>query len=98
MASGDITSPAVTESAGRRLVRFDSSSLILYAFSALLCVLVILPMTWLAVLAFTDRAGTFTLANFQRLFSEAAFVDPLITTFIVAVCSSIACCAVAPIT
>src|SRR3954463_7589483 len=95
MTSGDVASPAVTRSPGHGLARFDASRLVLYAFSALLCVLVILPMTWLAIFAFTDRTRSFTLANFQRLFSEAAFIDPLIITFIVAVCSSIACCAVA---
>src|SRR5215208_3148309 len=95
MALRDVASPAVTTSAGRMPARFDASRLVLYGFAALLCVLVILPMTWLAIYAFTDRTRSFTLANFQRLFSEAAFIDPLIITFTVAVCSSIACCAVA---
>ena len=65
MASGDIASPAVTTSARRGLARFDASRLVLYAFAALLCVLVILPMTWLAIYAFTDRTRSFTLANFR---------------------------------
>ena len=95
MALGDVASVAVSERAGRAPVRFDTSQLVLYAFAALLCVLVILPMTWLVIYSLTDRAGAFTLANFQRLFTEAAFVDPLIVTFTVAVSSSIICCAVA---
>jgi iron(III) transport system permease protein len=95
MTSGEAASSAVTVRPTRSLGRFDSSRLVLYAFAALLCVLVILPMTWLAIYAFTDRTRAFTLANFQRLFSEAAFIDPLIITFTVAVCSSVICCAVA---
>jgi iron(III) transport system permease protein len=95
MTSGEAASSAVTVRPTRALGRFDSSRLVLYAFAALLCVLVILPMTWLAIYAFTDRTRAFTLANFQRLFSEAAFIDPLIITFTVAVCSSVICCAVA---
>jgi iron(III) transport system permease protein len=95
VATEDVASLAVSERAGRAPVRFDTSRLVLYAFAALLCVLVILPMTWLVIYSLTDRAGAFTLANFQRLFTEAAFVDPLIITFTVAVSSSIICCAVA---
>ena len=37
----------------------------------------------------------FTLAQFRTLFSDPDFVDPLITTVIVAVSSSVACCLVA---
>src|SRR4051812_20315626 len=95
MASGDIANSEVTGRAGRARPRFDSSSIVLYAFAALLCVLVIMPMTWLAIYAFTDRTRSFTLANFQRLVSEADFVAPLITTFIIAVSSSVICCIVA---
>src|SRR5258706_2537909 len=95
MASGDVASLAVTGPASRGLARFDASRLVLYAFAALLFVLVIMPMTWLAIYAFTDRTRSFTLANFQRLFTEAAFIDPLLITFTVAVCSSIICCAIA---
>jgi iron(III) transport system permease protein len=96
MASQDLASPAVTGRASRSLVRFDSSRLVLYAFAALLCVLVILPMTWLVIYSVsTPRTGAFTLDNFRRLFTEPAFVDPLIITFTVAVCSSVICCAVA---
>ena len=96
MASQDLASPAVTGRASRSLVRFDSSRLVLYAFAALLCVLVILPMTWLVIYSVsTPRTGAFTLDNFRRLFTEPAFVDPLIITFTVAICSSVICCAVA---
>jgi iron(III) transport system permease protein len=95
MTSGDVASPAVTRRPGHGLARFDASRLVLYAFAALLCVLVIMPMTWLAIYAFTDRTRSFTLDNFHRLFTEATFIDPLLITFTVAVCSAIICCAVA---
>ncbi len=95
MSSGDIASSGMIDRSRRAWLRFDGSRAVLYAFAALLCVLVILPMTWLAIYAFTDRNRDFTLANFQRLFSEAAFIDPLITTFTVAICTSLICCAIA---
>ena len=95
MSSGDIASSGMIDCSRRAWLRFDGSRAVLYAFAALLCVLVILPMTWLAIYAFTDRNRDFTLANFQRLFSEAAFIDPLITTFTVAICTSLICCAIA---
>src|ERR1700754_314425 len=95
MALRDVASPALTRSAGHGLARFDASQVVLYAFAALLCVLVIMPMTSLAIYAYTDRTGSFTLANYQRLFTEATSIDPLIITFTVAVSSSVICCAVA---
>ncbi len=75
MASQDLASPAVTGRASRSLVRFDSSRLVLYAFAALLCVLVILPMTWLVIYSVsTDRAREPSRStNFRRLFTEAGF-------------------------
>ncbi len=43
----------------------------------------------------TDKARSFTLDNFYRLFTESSFLDPLITTFIIASSSALICCAVA---
>jgi iron(III) transport system permease protein len=76
-------------------IRFDVSTAVLLLFAAILCVLIVLPLSWLAVYAFTDKAGAFTLANFVRLVKDAAFLDPLMTTFSLAVLSAIICCAVA---
>ena len=67
----------------------------LYGFAAALCLLIILPMSWLVYYAFTDHAGGLTLGNFARLFSESTFIDPLITTFILATSTSLICCLVA---
>jgi iron(III) transport system permease protein len=79
----------------RRPFRIDFSQPVLYAFAALLCVLIILPLSWLVYYSLVDRTGAFTLENFHRLFTEPDFLDPLLTTFIVAISASVACCAVA---
>jgi len=75
--------------------KLDLSWPVLILFAALLCVLIILPMTWLVYFSFVDRDGSFTLENFVRLATDASFVDPLITTVIIAVSSSLICCAFA---
>src|SRR5687767_15004397 len=78
-----------------RPFRIDFSQPVLYAFAALLCVLIVLPLSWLVYYSLVDRSGAFTLENFHRLFTEPDFLDPLLTTFIVATSASVACCAVA---
>src|SRR5215207_440277 len=78
-----------------RPFRVDFSQPVLYGFAALLCVLIVLPLSWLVYYGLVDRTGAFTLENFHRLFTEPDFLDPLLTTFIVATSASVACCAVA---
>src|SRR3954466_4087765 len=78
-----------------RTFRIDFSQPVLYAFAALLCVLIILPMSWLVYYSLVDRTGAFTLENFQRLFTDPVFVDPLVTTVIIATSASVICCAAA---
>ena len=73
----------------------DYSKPVLYFFAAILCVLIVLPLVWLLVYSLTDAKGAPTLENFTRLFSESAFVEPLITTFIIATSSACFCCVVA---
>ncbi len=75
--------------------RIDLSWPILVLFAALLCVLIILPISWLFYYSFVDRSGAFTLDNFKKLVTDDAFVDPLITTMILATSSGIVCCAAA---
>src|SRR5690349_20260224 len=96
------TSPAMTAVAAqagtsptRRIGGIDISAPVLYAFAALLCVLIVLPLSWLVIFSITDPKGGLTLANFARLFSESAFLEPLTATFIIAVSSAAICCAVA---
>jgi len=79
----------------RRFAGFDMTKPVLYFFAALLCVLIVLPLSWLVVYSLTDKNGALTFANFYRLFTESSFYDPLVTTFILATSSSLICCAVA---
>jgi len=73
----------------------DLSGLVMALFAALLALLIVLPLAWLAVFAFTDRTRHLTLGNFQALFTDPAFVEPLLTTFTIALSVSAVCCAVA---
>src|ERR671930_1295842 len=75
--------------------KIDLSWPILILFAALLCVLIILPMSWLFYYSLVDRTGAFTLDNFKTLVTDPIFVDPLITTVILSTSSSIICCALA---
>jgi iron(III) transport system permease protein len=79
----------------RRPASLDLSKPTLYVFAAILLTLIALPMSWLFVFGFTDRTRAFTLENFQRLFTDPSFLDPLITTAIIATSSAVICCAVA---
>jgi len=73
----------------------DLSWPILIGCAAILCVLIVLPVGWLAYYSVTDKAGSFTLGNFIQLVSDPAFVDPLFTTLIIATSSCIICCVIA---
>jgi len=81
--------------APRRLFRFDLSWPILLGFAAVLCMLVVLPMSWLVYYSLTDRSGAFTLDNFRQLIVNPIFLEPLITTVILATSSAVICCLVA---
>ena len=48
----------------------DVSKPVLYGFAVVLCVLIVLPLSWLFLYSLTDAKGPLTLANFYRLFSE----------------------------
>src|SRR4051795_1203851 len=84
---------AVTAQAEHR-TGLDLSWPILIAFAAILVALIVLPMSWLVYFSLTNK-GTFTLANFAKLVTDATFLDPLVTTVILATSSAIICCAVA---
>src|SRR6266699_1438420 len=75
--------------------KIDLSWPILILFAALLCVLIILPMSWLIYYSLVDRSGAFTLNNFKTLVTDPVFIDPLTTTLILATSSSVVCCLVA---
>ena len=86
---------AVPAPAPRLPFRFDLSSPILIGFAAALCLLILMPLSWLVYYSFHDRAGGFTLDNFAQLVTDPSFVDPLLTTLILATSSAIVCCVVA---
>src|ERR1700686_120079 len=75
--------------------RIDWTMPVLWLFAAVLIALIVLPMSWLAVYAFTDRARHPTLQNFVILFTNPDFLDPLLTTAIIATTSAFICCIVA---
>src|SRR3984893_12004159 len=66
-----------------------------WRFAACLIVLIVLPLSWLAVYSVTDKAHHVTLQNFVTLFSDPDFLDPLLTTAIIATTSAAICCLVA---
>ena len=86
---------AVPAPAPRLPFRFDLSWPILIGFAAALCLLILMPLSWLVYYSFHDRAGGFTLDNFAQLVTDPSFVDPLLTTLILATSSAIVCCLVA---
>ena len=83
-----MTVAAPANSAPRRY-GLDLTKPVLYLFAAVLCVLIVLPLSWLFVYSLTDKSGALTLANFYRLFTESSFYDPLVTTFIISVSSAV---------
>jgi iron(III) transport system permease protein len=83
---------ALETESGRKSGSFDLSVPILVGFAAILCVLILQPIAWLAYYSVTDKTGAFTLGNFATLVSDPDFVDPLVTTLIIATSASVTCC------
>jgi iron(III) transport system permease protein len=75
--------------------RIDWTKPVLYLFAALLIVLIVMPLSWLAIYSVTDRDNHLTLQNFVTLFTDPDFLDPLLTTAIIATTSAVICCIVA---
>jgi iron(III) transport system permease protein len=90
-----MTTLSATAPVAKRHAGFDLSMPVLLLFGLALCVLIVMPLAWLVAFAFTDKTGAVTLANFGRLMVDAAYLDPLLTTFELATLSAIICCAVA---
>jgi iron(III) transport system permease protein len=86
---------SATQASKPRKFGIDLTTPVLLVFAAVLCVLIVMPLSWLVYYAFTDKAGAFTFANFQRLVADAAYLDPLLTTFALATLSALICCVVA---
>lgn len=75
--------------------RIDWTKPVLSLVAFCMVVLIALPLSWLAIYAFTDKARHPTLQNFVTLFTNPDFLDPLLTTAIIATTSAIICCVVA---
>jgi iron(III) transport system permease protein len=87
---------AVPSAAGGRSRRAIDLSVPLFAgFAIFLCVLVILPLFWLVLFAFTDAAGAPSLANFATMLGDPDLVDPLIVTMELASAVGVLCCVIA---
>src|SRR5438105_2019816 len=75
--------------------RIDWTKPVLYLAAALLIVLIVMPLSWIAIYSVTDRDSHPTLQNFVTLFTDPDFLDPLLTTAIIAATSAVICCFVA---
>jgi iron(III) transport system permease protein len=75
--------------------RIDWTKPVLSLVAFCMVVLIALPLSWLAIYAFTDKARHPTLQNFVTLFTNPDFLDPLLTTAIIATTSAVICCLVA---
>ncbi len=76
-------------------LRFDPAKLVLIGFGLFLCLLIFLPLFWLAYFSVADTDGGFTLKNFIQLFTDPTLVKPLITTLQISVSVGVICCVVA---
>jgi iron(III) transport system permease protein len=86
---------SITGSIGTPKARIDWTKPVLWLFAAFMIALIVLPMSWLAIYSVTDKTSHLTLQNFVTLFTDPDFLDPLLTTAIIATSSAIICCAVA---
>src|ERR1019366_1669248 len=75
--------------------KIDWTKPVLWLFAACMVVLIVMPLSWLAVYSVTDKAHHLTLQNFVTLFTDPDFLDPLLTTAIIATASAAICCVVA---
>jgi iron(III) transport system permease protein len=85
----------ITTTATAPKTRIDWTKPVLALFALFMVVLIVLPLSWLAIYAFTDKARHPTLQNFVTLFTNPDFLDPLLTTAIIATTSAVICCLVA---
>lgn len=73
----------------------DLSQPVLLFSVVLLAVLIVLPLGWIAVYAFTNKDGKATLANFETLATDPAFLDPMLTTVLIATSVGLLCALIA---
>src|SRR5437868_8111008 len=85
----------VLTTTGAPRAKIDWTKPVLWLFAAFLILLIVLPLSWLAIYSVTDKANHPTLQNFIKLFTAPDFLDPLMTTAVIATTSAFFCCVVA---
>jgi ABC-type glycerol-3-phosphate transport system permease component len=55
--------------------KLDLTKPVIWLFAVCLIALIVLPLSWLAVFSFTDKARHVTLQNFVTLFTDPDFLD-----------------------
>jgi iron(III) transport system permease protein len=75
--------------------RVDYTAPFSIAMVLLLAVLVLLPMFWLLLTSLRDEAKHFTLEHYRHLFTDPAFVKPLVTTLWTSAAVGLLCLAAA---
>ena len=91
----DRRSHAIRCRASSGALRLDLSGPVLALFASLLVILVVLPIAWIAIFAFSTKDGAATIANFGVIFGAPEFQEPLVTTLMIATSVGIICCLVA---
>src|SRR5436305_808289 len=86
---------AVSDAAPRMKHGFDFTKLVLYGFALALCLLIVLPMSWLISSAFTDKNAAFSLQNFAPLANDPPLLDPFTPTSTLPTSTSLISCVVA---
>lgn len=88
------TIPVERPSSARRF-GFDFSTPVFVLLAAILCVLVILPLFWLAYYAFFDKSGLPTLAVFSKLLGDATIRQAFLISLSLALFVGVLACLVA---
>jgi iron(III) transport system permease protein len=76
-------------------LRIDLFRPVFYLLAAVLAVLVILPLSWLAYYSVTDNNGAFTLANYASLVKDVTLRRPFMVAVGMALGVGVLCCLVA---
>ncbi len=77
------------------LGRLDLSMPLFLLLAAVLCVLVLLPLFWLAYGSIVDKSGALTLAHFERLISDPTIRRAFLIALAMAASVGVCACAVA---
>jgi iron(III) transport system permease protein len=87
--------PAAADTLAKAPFRIDLLKPAFWALAAVLAVLVVMPLAWLAYYSLADKDGQLTLANFAALVNEATLRRPYLVAGLMAVGVGALSCAVA---